>query len=72
MGKDVVRLRTPAMKEKETVMVLAMVDYMMNIEGARENFNVEPIIASSLGIITMKRMIAVKEQGPVSNLQITL
>ena len=58
--EDVVLLRIRVMKERETVMVLEMEDNMMDMQGVREILCVAVIIVNSLDIITMKRMIVVK------------
>ena len=60
-AEDVAHQRILAMKEKETVMVLVMVVVMMIIVDVREILSVAAIIASSLDITIMKRMIAVRK-----------
>ena len=61
-AEDAVRQRILVMKEKETVMVLVMVVVMMIIVDVREILCVEAIIAKSLDITIMKRMIAVRKR----------
>ena len=62
-GEDVVLLRIHVMREKETVMDLEMEDNMMDMQGVREILCVEAIIVNSLELITMKKMIAVRNQN---------
>ena len=62
-GEDVVLLRIHVMREKETVMDLEMEDNMMDMQGVREILYVEAIIVNSLELITMKKMIAVRNQN---------
>ena len=65
-AEDIVLLRILEMKVKETVMVLVMVVVMMIIVDVREILCVAAIIARSLDITIMKRMIAVRNQSQVS------
>ena len=72
--EDVVPLRIPVMKVRETVMDLEMEDNMMEMQGVREILCVAVIIVNSLDIITMKRMIVVKNldsQKSFIKLQVT-
>ena len=62
-GEDVVLQRIHVMREKETVMDLEMEDNMMDMQGVREILGVEAIIVNSLELITMKKMIAVRNQN---------
>ena len=62
-GEDVVLQRIHVMREKETVMDLEMEDNMMDMQGVREILCVEAIIVNSLELITMKKMIAVRNQN---------
>jgi len=64
--EDVVLQRILVMKEKETVMDLVMEVNMMDTEDVREILCVEATIVNNLDIITMKRMIAVKNQDKAS------
>ena len=64
--EDVVLQRTLVMKEKETVMDLEMEVNMMDTEDVREILCVEATIVNNLDIITMKRMIAVKNQDNIN------
>merc|ERR1711872_1079592 len=62
MAKGVVLLRILAMKEKETATDLEMEVSMMVMLDARETLFVEAIIAFSLELISIPRMIAVRDQ----------
>ena len=59
-AEDVVLPKILVVKEKVTVMVLVMEVVMMIIVDVREILSVAAIIASSLDITIMKRMIAVR------------
>ena len=61
MAKGVVLLRILAMKEKETVTDQEMEVSMMVMLDAREILFVEPIIAFSLELTFIPRMIAVRK-----------
>ena len=60
-AEDAVPLRILAMKEKEIVMDPEMEADMMVTEDARGTLSVEVTIVKSLVTITMKKMIAVRE-----------
>jgi len=62
MAKGVVLLRILAMKEKETATDLEMEVLMMVMLDARETLFVEAIIAFSLELTSIPRMIAVRDQ----------
>jgi len=62
MAKGVVLLRILAMKEKETATDQEMEVSMMVMLDARETLFVEAIIAFSLELTTIPRMIAVRDQ----------
>ena len=66
-GEDVALLKILVMKGKVTVMVLVMGVSMIIIVDVREIFSVAALIARNLDITIMKRMIAVRNQSPVSN-----
>ena len=60
-----VHQRTHVMRERATVMDLAMVGGMMDIAAARANFNVEVTIASSMATTSMQKMTAVNNLPPL-------
>ena len=65
-GEDVALLKILVMKGKVTVMVLVMGVSMIIIVDVREIFSVAALIARNLDITIMKRMIAARNQSPVS------
>ena len=73
-AEDAVLHRILVTLAKETVMDLEMEDNMMEMQGVREILCVAVIIVNSLDIITMKRMIVVKNldsQKSFIKLQVT-
>ena len=60
-----VHQRTHAMRERATVMDMAMAGVMMVIADARVTFNVEVTIASSLATTSMQKMTAVNNHPPL-------
>ena len=55
MARGAVLLRTPAMRERVTVMVLVMAVTTMDTEAARETSSVAPTTVSSLELTTIPR-----------------